>query len=104
MGYWDHDYSHISVDELTRHLEESLFGHTERAADDPAYGGLLAEIHQQWCETIAAHPDPVAALLREVEEFGGIPRGVEVFDEHGHIDLVSLLCVISMLREGHLRP
>ncbi|MGW5384019.1 hypothetical protein [Nocardia sp. NPDC003963] len=104
VGYWDHDYSHLSVDSLTRHLEHALFDLIGKVADDPGFGDLLADIYRRWSETIAEHPDPVAALLREAEELGGIPRGIEVFDEaSGDIDLVSLLVVVNMLRQGHLR-
>lgn len=105
MGYWDHDYSHLSVDALTRHLEQSLFEHAAMVADDPNIGGLLAEVHRKWSETAAVHADPVAALLRDAEEFGGVPAGIDVFDQvSGDIDLVSLVVVVNMLRRGDLRP
>ena len=95
------DYSRIPIAELTAHLEDSLFRHTDIVETEPAFGGLLAELHGMWAKAIADHPDPVGALIREVEDTGGFPDFAEhqVFDdETGGIDLLSLLIFVSMRR------
>ncbi|MEU6562648.1 hypothetical protein [Nocardia nova] len=99
MGYWDHDYSHLPIGELTEQLEGSLFRHVDLVDDNAEYGGLLAGYHEMWAEAVAAHPDPIAALVREVEDRGGIPAWVNVFDdETGGVDLLSLLILVSLRR------
>ncbi|MGN2642424.1 hypothetical protein ACTD5D_40880 [Nocardia takedensis] len=95
------DYSRFSIAELTAHLEDSLFRHTDIVEENAAFGGLLAELHGMWAQTIADHPDPVGALIREVEDTGGFPDFAEhqIFDdETDGIDILSLLLFVSMRR------
>ena len=97
------DYSRLPITELTAQLEDALFRHTDLVETDPEFGGLLAGIHRIWSTAVADHPDPVGALIHEVEESGGFPRFVDnqVFnDEVGGIDILSLLVVVSMRRTG----
>ncbi|WP_063043732.1 hypothetical protein [Nocardia pseudovaccinii] len=100
------DYSRIPIAYLTAQLEDSLFRHTDIVETDPRFGGLLAHLHGLWFETIANHPDPVGALIREVEDNGGFPdfAAHQIFgDEAGGIDLLSLLIFVNMRRPRHGR-
>ncbi|MEU8901329.1 hypothetical protein AB0C65_36055 [Nocardia sp. NPDC048505] len=100
-GSRDGDYSRFPIAELTAQLENSLFHHTDAVEAKPALGGLLAELHGMWSETIANHPDPVGALVREAEDTGGFPDFAEhqIFDaEPGGIDIFSLLIFVSLRR------
>ncbi len=95
------DYSRLPIAELTERLEDSLFHHADLVQENAAFGGLLSELHGMWSETIANYPDPVGALVREVEDTGGFPDFAEdqIFDdETGDIDIFSLLIFVSMRR------
>ncbi|MBF6149607.1 MULTISPECIES: hypothetical protein [Nocardia] len=51
-----------------------------------------------WAEIVVTHPDPIAALMREAQDHGGIPAWANVFDDTGGIDLLSLLILVSLRR------